>query len=155
MGSIKGYCENHLADLHCKYTEHGCSARIQVDVSKLVLETKEDLIEIRLMCEMMPLKSSEGRCVNFHMHTWERSVQDVYDDTEQLPKLLCLSASEDIDMRNRDLFRFSGKPGACNRGGVTCAVDENDLRKLMETDPQLTEYTGESDDETLGSEWRV
>lgn len=109
------------------------------------LETREGIIDVRLLCEMRRFQSlpgeAESRGVAFYMFPLCEAVGCLWDGTEQMPKLFCQSASPGIEMRSWDLYRFDGKPGASTRGAVSFAVDEDDLRAELRMEPSVPEGT--------------
>ena len=108
-------------------------------LGNVTLETREGIIDVRLMCEMRRFQSlpgeAESRAVIFYMFPLSEAVGCLWDGTEQMPKLFCQSASPGIELQSWDVYRFDGKPGTSTRGAVSFAVDEDDLRAELRMEP--------------------
>lgn len=159
LGSIKGLYGNHLMELRRRWDVQGHRSNMaSCSLGSVRLETREGIIDVRLLCEMRRFQSlpgeAESRGVAFYMFPLCEAVGCLWDGTEQMPKLFCQSASLGIEMRSWDLYRFHGKPGACTRGAVSFAVDEDDLRAELRMEPsrQQGRTPGENPDVADGDE---
>ena len=140
LGSIRGLYGNHLLELRRRWDVQGHRSNMaSCSLGNVRLETREGIIDVRLLCEMRRFQSlpgeAESRGVAFYMFPLCEAVGCLWDGTEQMPKLFCQSASPGIEMRSWDLYRFDGKPGASTRGAVSFAVDEDDLRAELRMEP--------------------
>eukprot|EP00435_Cladocopium_sp_Y103_P019735 s738_g4.t2 len=139
LASVRGLYGNHLLELRRQWDVQGHPDTAKCSLGNVTLETREGIIDVRLCCEMRRFQSlpgeAESRGVTFYIYPWSETVGGLYDGTEQMPKLFCQSASQGIEMRSWDVYRFEGKPGATRRGAVTYAVDEDDLRAELRMEP--------------------
>ncbi|CAE7382128.1 unnamed protein product [Symbiodinium necroappetens] len=110
------------------------------------LHTREGRIDVQLLFEMQRFKGEESRGVCLAAWPLSEQIGCCWDGTETTPPLLCVSATDGIDLFSTDVFRFEGKPGASRRGTVAYSVDELDLRRELERD-----QNGGAPDEGAGS----